>query len=501
MLWRRNFKRGGIGLLGPVRLSEVTSGESVGSPFRRVSVRCHRWQFCSRRVRLVEITAAFIMSDPALISALARSLLAGELTAESLTARAARTLGHSWRWLRPLSVRYVKAFSGGARPRHRDVVRFLLDDLGFKRALAAHRDKLAIAEWLTEPQHMQPCGAAERWDPPVIETAGDLAKWLSLHPAELEWFADLKGLCRKPDNPRLQHYRYRVRPKRSGGVRLIESPKPQLKEMQRRILTLILDRVPAHESAHGFVKGRSITTFAAPHVRRHIVLRMDLEDFFPAFPAARAQAIFRTLGYPEAVAALLGGVCSNAAPRSVWNDRPMEIGVEQWWHAQKLYARPHLPQGAPTSPALANITAFRLDCRLSGLARTAGAAYTRYADDLAFSGGGEFSRIAGRFAAHASAIALEEGFGVNHHKTRFMPRGVRQSFAGIVVNEGMNLRRSELEKLEATLINCARLGPESQNRHGVPDFRAHLSGRIAFAGMVNRPKGQRLRAIFDEIRF
>jgi len=164
-----------------------------------------------------------------------------------------------------------------------------------------------------------------------------------------------------------------------------------------------------------------------------------------------------------------------------------------------LYARPHLPQGAPTSPALANITAFRLDCRLSGLARSAGAAYTRYADDLAFSGGEEFSRGVERFAAHAAAVALEEGFSVNHHKTRIMRRGVRQSLAGIVVNQHINLRRADLQILEAMLTNCARFGPESQNPQGLPDFRAPLEGRIGFVEMINRTKGQQLRTIFEAI--
>jgi RNA-directed DNA polymerase len=441
------------------------------------------------------------MSTSAVISALARSLIAGEPTVEGVKARATRTLGRSWRWLQPLALRYVETFGGRTRPRHRDVIQFLLQDRGFQRARVAHRDQLSVAVWLTDPHRMQPVGAAQPWDVPDIETVGDLAHWLSLGVTELEWFADLKGLCHKLNNPKLQHYRYRILPKRSGGVRLIESPKWQLKGLQRRILSSILERVPAHQSVHGFVKGRSIVTFAAPHVNQHILLRLDLENFFPAFPAARAQAFFRTLGYPEPVADLLGGICSNAAPRSIWNDRPMEIDTGHWGEARILYTRPHLPQGAPTSPALANVTAFRLDCRLSGLARSAGAVYTRYADDLAFSGGEEFSRVVERFSAHTAAVALEEGFSVNHHKTRIMRPGVRQSLAGIVVNDRLNLRRSDLETLEAILTNCARFGPESQNRQGLPNFRAHLDGRIGFVEMINRAKGQRLRTIFQEISF
>ncbi len=365
------------------------------------------------------------MSTAAVISALARSHMAGEQTPEAARARAERTLGRHWRWLTPLSFRYIRGIQRPHSPRHRDVVQFLLADPGFRRARVAHRDKLSVAEWISEPPRMQPVGPAREWNLPVIETIGDLADWLSLSPPELEWFADLKGLCYKTHNLKLQHYRYRILRKHSGGVRLIESPKRDLKELQRRILSTILDRITPHHSVHGFVKGRSIVTFASPHRNQHIVLRLDLENFFPAFPAARAQAAFRTLGYPEQVADRLGGICSNAVPHSVWNTRPLEIAAAEWHEARILYARPHLPQGAPTSPALANITAFRLDCRLSGLARSAGAVYTRYADDLAFSGGADFSRVMERFAAHAAALALEEGFSVNHHKTRIMRRGVR----------------------------------------------------------------------------
>ena len=242
-------------------------------------------------------------------------------------------------------------------------------------------------------------------------------------------------------------------------------------------------------------------SFAAPHAGKSVVLRLDLQDFFPGFPAARVRALFRTLGYPEHVADRLGGICTNAVPRCVWNVRPLEIAAREWHEARMLYARPHLPQGAPTSPALANLTAYRLDCRLSGLAKTAGAVYTRYADDLAFSGGEDFRRVVERFSSHAAAVALEEGFRVNHHKTRIMRQGVRQQLAGVVVNQKVSLRRRDLELLEAILTNCVRLGPESQNRNALPDFRAHLQGRVGFVEMVNRVKGQQLRALLNAIKW
>jgi RNA-directed DNA polymerase len=440
-------------------------------------------------------------SAAVLLSALARSLLAGEPLADSAYTRAAQTLGRSWRWLRPLARRYVAAFSGSTRPRHRDVIQFLRNDAGLQQACAKYRDEIIIAQWLTEPQRMQPVPAAQRWNLPIIETVVDLADWLCLYPAELEWFADLKGLNNKLHHPKLQHYSYRVLRKRSGGARLIETPKSNLKALQRRILSGILDRIPIHPAVHGFVKGRSIATLASPHIGRHVLLRLDLQNFFPAFPAARVQALFRTLGYPEQVASRLAGICSNAVPREVWSERPPDIGVNQWHETKAMYMRCHLPQGAPTSPALANLMAYHLDCRLSGLAKTAGAVYTRYADDLAFSGGETFSRAAERFATHTAAIALEEGFGVNHHKTRIDRQGARQQLAGIVVNKKLSIRRDDLKRIEAILTNCVRLGPESQNREALPDFRAHLQGRVGFVETIDPIKGQRLRAIFERINW
>jgi RNA-directed DNA polymerase len=254
-------------------------------------------------------------------------------------------------------------------PTHLDVVQFLLEDPGVEQARAKYRNEISIAEWLrNRGACMQPLAAAQGWALPVIETLGDLADWLCLSISELEWFADLKGLGYKVRNQKLHHYR--ILAKRSGGVRLLESPKSNLKALHRRILSGILDRVPAHPGVHGFVKGRSIATFAAPHAGKQVIRRLDVQDFFPSFPAARVQALFRTLGYSESASDCLGGISTNAVPRDVWNRCPPEIDRLQCSEARTLYARPHLPQCAPTSPAFANITAYRLDCRLLGLARS-----------------------------------------------------------------------------------------------------------------------------------
>jgi retron-type reverse transcriptase len=441
------------------------------------------------------------MQQSVVLRAIARAVLAGEPAVPEITARVSRALGKRWRWIAPLAQRYANAVVGRTRPRRQDVVRFVREDPGFLRAWAKHSHEFTIDDWLTDDQKMQPVWAARSWNVPGIESVGALAKWLGVLPSKLLWFADLKGLGYRTADAKIWHYHYKILAKQYGNVRLIEAPKTQLKQLQRHILGEILEKIPPHPSVHGFVKGRSVQTFVTPHVNQSVVLRMDLQNFFPSFRAARIQGLFRTLGYPDTVAELLAGICTNLVPRGVWSKPPLDTDPRAWAEGQVLYARPHLPQGAPTSPALANLCAYRMDCRLAGLANSVGSVYTRYADDLAFSGNEEFDRRVDRFATHVAAILIEEGFVVQFRKTRVMRRGVRQHLAGLVANQHINVMRRDFDQLKATLTNCARQGPESQNRHAHPDFRSHLVGKVAFVESVNARKGERLRAIFNRIRW
>jgi RNA-directed DNA polymerase len=444
-----------------------------------------------------------LMLTSALVNVLANAILSGEQEKDAIVTRLGYVLGRNWRWIRPLAGRYLENFTGRTRPRRREVASFLRLDSGFVEACHQYKPQIKILHRIAGPQSMRPVAAAENWPIPRIETIGALAGWLELDSSELGWLADLKALGYKRPQPRLEHYHYRMLAKATGSVRLIETPKPRLKDLQRRILVAILDHVPSHRAVHGFVKGRSIQTFAAPHVGQRVVLRMDLENFFPTFPGARVQSFFRTIGYPEPVADLLGGIATNCVPRTAWSEMIKQPGFaldpQELWHVRAMYARPHLPQGAPTSPSLANLCSYRLDCRLSGLAQSAGAVYTRYADDLAFSGGEKFEHSAERFATQVAAILMDEGFTVHHRKTRIMRQSVRQHLAGLVTNQRLNVRRSDFDRLKAILTNCVRHGPATQNREAHPHFREHLAGRIGFTESINTEKGRRLRAIFDQI--
>jgi RNA-directed DNA polymerase len=505
MLQARPVPDSHFGFRSGFGLSGATPGnrEELGNPSRERALRgCA--DLLTQGATRWSLSLPHKEPNSAFLNALARSLLAGEATVDAIAARMGRTLGIEARWIRTFARRYAAKFTQGDRPRRREVVEFLRADPGFQRAWRKPGEALRIGNWLAAPLEMLPAPAAADWNVPRIESEGELAEWLGLSVAELEWFADLKRLGAKRREEKLRHYSYRVLAKSTGGtrataggIRLIEAPKLRLKAMQRKILTEILAQIPSHPAAHGFVKGRSIKTFAAPHVGRCVVLRMDLREFFPSLRGGRVQALFRTAGYPERVADLLGGLCTNATPRDVWKAAPIDPAA--LYETRQLYAWPHLPQGAPTSPTLANLCAYRVDCRLSGLARTVGATYTRYADDLAFSGDEVFEQRVERFALHAAAILYDEGFEVHHRKTRIMRQGVRQYLAGVVANERVNVVRADFDRLKATLTNCAKHGPASQNREAHPAFRQHLVGRIAFVEMINPQKAARLKKIFDRI--
>ena len=335
--------------------------------------------------------------------------------------------------------------------------------------------------------------AESPWPVPALATVKELAVWLGVDVDALVALADRRGISRTARDPRARHYRYTWVAKR-GGHRLLEAPKPRLRETQRNVLDGIVAQIPPHDAAHGFRAGRSIMTSAVPHVGRDVVIRLDLVAFFTSVFAQRVYRIFRTAGYPDEVAQLLAALCTHRTPSEVLASSPMRDPIT----LSRLRA-PHLPQGAPTSGALANLAAYRFDIRVAALAASLGAQYTRYADDLAISGARDLTRAAPTVIARVGAIAIEEGFAVNFRKTRVMTRSRRQRLTGLVVNEKLAVPRDDVERLRAILTNCARTGPAAQNRDGHRDFRAHLLGRVAWVASIDRAKGARLRALFDRI--
>jgi len=263
-------------------------------------------------------------------------------------------------------------------------------------------------------------------------------------------------------------YRTFTIPKRDGTARQIAEPCPGLKKLQRRIASRILSKPPLAPQAHGFRKRRSILSNARIHTRQPLVIHLDLKDFFPTITFSRVYGLFRGLGHDRPVAGLLARLCVHDG---------------------------RLPQGAPSSPAITNLICRRLDHRLYGLAVKAGGRYTRYADDLTFSGPLSLRSI----LPAVRKIIREEGFEVAEKKTRLMRAVRRQEVTGLVVNQRPGVPRRQRRLLRAILHNAARQGLAAQNRSNIPHFGLWLAGWIQYVNMVNKAQGSRLIALLQKV--
>jgi hypothetical protein len=384
-------------------------------------------------------------------TALAHALLAdagnsGGLTRDALDARAHQCLGGGGEWLRPL-IDVLATYLAVYWRQH--TVASLADHIhGLEQldaVLGQDEGPPRVRRLLLRPARMAaPPFQLEGLDLPVLPTPADLAQWLDLPPERLQ-----------------------------------------------RLLAGLLRKVPVHESAHGFVQGRSVLSHAQVHAGSAVVLAFDLRDFFNSVGVARIRALWRTLGYPEAVAAALAALCTARTPQAV-RERLVQDGCIDFLAAKRLQS-PHLPQGAPTSPALANLCAFGLDLRLEGIAWRFGARYSRYADDLVFSG--PAALLDQRRALHAwvEAVAEAEGFSLHPAKTRTMPRHGRQVVTGIVVNERPNMERGTYDRLRAGLHQLAATGADA-------DTLMRLQGQLGWAGQLLCPsRTEKLRRLLAAI--
>ncbi|MDH3583591.1 MAG: reverse transcriptase family protein [Phycisphaerae bacterium] len=235
-------------------------------------------------------------------------------------------------------------------------------------------------------------------------------------------------------------------PKRSGGRRRIQAPSPELKQLQRRLLRRVLGRLPTHPAAVGFEAGHSIATHASAHVGQAVVVRMDVKDFFPSTRSERIYRFFRLAGWNGDAADRLVNLCTYKGG---------------------------LPQGAPTSPRLSNLVNYLLDARLSGLGVTAGALYTRWADDLTFSLGRDDPHAIHGLIGSTKAILADFGYRLHtRRKLHIRRRHQRQVVTGLVVNEQVNLPRATRRWLRAVEHRLDRGLPASLDADQLAGWRA-----------------------------
>lgn len=427
----------------------------------------------------------------ALATALADAFLAGDgWRRADLVDQGGLVLGVRRRWLWPVADEVLVAYPRPPTDRPRELATFLstLDPL--RAAVVAARQHQRPIVIHTRP--VAPTRTVRRpWHTPVIDDVSDLAAMLDLSIEHLDWYADRHAMNRRATAHRLHHYHYR----RTDHGRLIEAPKSRLRALQRRLLTEVLGPIPVHPAAHGFVPGRSAHTFAAAHAAQPVVVRIDLLAFFTHIPATRVYGLFGAAGYPEPVAHALTGLCTTRTPHPVLRQAPHDL-PHRLARLAALRAG-HLPQGAPTSPALANLCASRLDRHLTGLADAFEITYTRHADDLAFSGDLTTRRVHDLIAA-VSDIAVGEGFRIHPSKTRVRGRADRQLLAGLVVNQHPATPRGEYDQLRAILHNAARTGLDAQNQTGHPDFAQHLIGRVLWVGHHHPARAAKLARLLAQ---
>lgn len=271
---------------------------------------------------------------------------------------------------------------------------------------------------------------------------------------------DLKQCLNSPSS---QYHSFQI-PKKSGGVRKIDAPAPKLKNIQRAIADLLRSRYTPEDAAHGFVPARSVVSNAQEHLDHRFILNVDIKDFFPSISYGRVKYLLmqEPFGFQDVFAHMAARLCT-------------KDGV--------------LPQGSPASPEITNMVCRRLDQRLSQLALARNLTYTRYADDITFSGAK--IHLGGRFFGKLERIIEAENFKLNLSKTRLLGPSMRKEVTGITVNERPNASRAFIRGLRAMMHNWETLGlGECQKKFRKlqgsqsADFERHVYGKISYLSMI-----------------
>lgn len=293
--------------------------------------------------------------------------------------------------------------------------------------------------------------------------------------------------------------RFKIK-KRRGGYRTIHVPDNDLKYLQRWLMHNVLFQIPSHSNCKGFDPGTSIKANAAEHLNKAAVLKIDLLRFYDSINEHRVCAIFKQMGYHPNFAVYLAKVCT------IVPDNNFFIAFKQ--NELKLRDQIHgsgqgiLPQGAPTSPKLANLVARRLDKRLTGLAEKYQVAYTRYADDLTFSGERATLQVMKKVVYR---IIRSEGFFVNLGKTKTLVRGNKYLVTGLSVDNAEVRVPGHIKKeIEHHIFHCVKNGAHIHMiKSGIKNrnFKDWLLGKICFVYDIEEETGRRYLEDFKRIQW
>ena len=265
-------------------------------------------------------------------------------------------------------------------------------------------------------------------------------------------------------------YRKCEEPKSGGGIRVFLKPQGELKRIQKLIDRRILKHIPTHPIIHSYRKGRSQVTNAELHVGKSYVLKADRKDFFPTITPAIVDDVFRNLGFGNALAKLLTSICTH---------------------------EDQLPQGAPTSPAIANLVQVPLARRLYSLAKQHGVTCSIFGDDVYLSG----SQRVNNLKNLVFRIIEDGGFALNQEKSKVLTSDEQQLVTGVVVNEKTNVSKSYRREVRAIIHNCRTKGVASQFDVNPQKAKLSLKGKINHVKRLNPRHGEQLQNQFKSIEW
>lgn len=286
--------------------------------------------------------------------------------------------------------------------------------------------------------------------------------------------------------------RFRIR-KRSGGIRRICVPEPALGAVQTWIAENILQRAEVHPASHAFKKGDSIARCAEAHAGARWLVKMDIADFFGSVSEIDVYRVFKSLGYNPLVSFELARICTELPVQSAkhalssWNLHHVRRGIPTY--SQQYVGR--LPQGAPSSPMLANLTMIETDQRLTEIATSFGVKYTRYSDDLTFSTAGDFDKVSAYALIEQVATVLKSrNLFPNRAKTTVVHPGARRVVLGLLVDGDVpRLTRAFRDRLRQHLYYLEKRGivahVQARAFESAGGLYRHLRGLIDYANSVD----------------
>lgn len=252
------------------------------------------------------------------------------------------------------------------------------------------------------------------------------------------------------------HYHPVVISKKSGGRRKLLVPDALLRTIQRNLLHHVLEEFQISEFACAYKKGTSIVDNARPHVGAKLVLKLDIQDFFDQITWILVyQNAFPGTHFPPAIRKMLTEFCC---------------------------VRDRLPQGAPTSPTVSNLVMRPFDVHMGEWCREREIRYTRYCDDLTFSGVFAPEEVIRKVRGFLQVY----GFELNRKKTRVLGRWNAQSVTGIVVNEKAQVSRAYRRKLRQEVYLFDRYGIKTEEGPKNDEKeRMRLLGKMRYVLSVN----------------